>query len=105
MCPSYNLVQLVWLFTVRSLCCLLLLRLSSRILFSGICTNIFGTIIDQAPFAIDDLMKELKAAQASDSDSGQASEEEDEEEDELREKTTRKPAGKKKTVKQINGTC
>lgn len=103
MCPSYNLVQLAWLFTVCSLCRLLLLRLSSRILFSGICTNIFGTIIDQAPFAIDDLMKELKAAQASDSDSGQASEEEDE--DELREKTTRKPAGKKKTVKQINGTC
>uniref|UniRef100_A0A671XT36 Ribosomal RNA processing protein 1 homolog B-like n=1 Tax=Sparus aurata TaxID=8175 RepID=A0A671XT36_SPAAU len=79
-------------------------KTKDRILFSGICTNIFGTIIDQAPFAIDDLMKELKAAQASDSDSGQASEEEDEEEDELREKTTRKPAGKKKTVKQINGT-
>ncbi|XP_030284908.1 ribosomal RNA processing protein 1 homolog B [Sparus aurata] len=78
-------------------------KTKDRILFSGICTNIFGTIIDQAPFAIDDLMKELKAAQASDSDSGQASEEEDEEEDELREKTTRKPAGKKKTVKQING--
>lgn len=50
-------------------------------------------------------MKELKAAQASDSDSGQASEEEDKEEDELREKTTRKPADKKTTVKQINGAC
>uniref|UniRef100_A0A671XT42 Ribosomal RNA processing protein 1 homolog B-like n=1 Tax=Sparus aurata TaxID=8175 RepID=A0A671XT42_SPAAU len=53
-------------------------KTKDRILFSGICTNIFGTIIDQAPFAIDDLMKELKAAQASDSDSGQEDEDEDE---------------------------
>lgn len=106
MCQIYNLAQLVWLLSVRSLCRLLLLRLSSRILFSGICTSIFGTIIDQAPFAIDDLMREVNAAQASDSDSGQASEEEDEEEEvELSEKTTRKAADKNKTGKQINGTC
>ncbi|XP_036964909.1 ribosomal RNA processing protein 1 homolog B-like isoform X2 [Acanthopagrus latus] len=79
-------------------------KTKDRILFSGICTSIFGTIIDQAPFAIDDLMREVNAAQASDSDSGQASEEEDEEEEvELSEKTTRKAADKKKTGKQING--
>ncbi|XP_010774695.1 ribosomal RNA processing protein 1 homolog A-like [Notothenia coriiceps] len=49
----------------------------TRALFGAICNSILCTIIDQAPFAIDDLMKEVKAAEASDSDSGQASEEDD----------------------------
>lgn len=48
-------------------------------------------------------MKEVKAAEASDSDSGQASEEEDDEH-QLKEKTTSKLVGKKSTEKQINGT-
>lgn len=53
----------------------------SEALFSTICNNIFSTIINQAPDAIEDLMKELKAAEASDSDSGQASEDEGDRED------------------------
>ncbi|TKS66794.1 RRP1-like protein [Collichthys lucidus] len=72
-------------------------RTKDRTLFRAICNSIFSTIIDQAPFAIEDLMKELKAAEASDSDSGQASEEEEDE------KMTSKPGGKKRTRKQING--
>ncbi|KAM7407938.1 hypothetical protein PAMA_003608 [Pampus argenteus] len=80
-------------------------KTKDRTLFRAICSSIFSTIIDQAPFAIDDLMKEMKAAEASDSDSGQASEEEEEEEeDEQKEKTkTSKPVGKKGPKKQING--
>ncbi|XP_047456382.1 ribosomal RNA processing protein 1 homolog A-like isoform X2 [Mugil cephalus] len=46
-------------------------------LFTSICSSVFSTIIDQAPFAIEDLMKELKATEAS--DLGLSSEEEDEE--------------------------
>ncbi|KAF3842672.1 hypothetical protein F7725_001521 [Dissostichus mawsoni] len=52
-------------------------KTKDRALFGAICNSILCTIIDQAPFAIDDLMKEVKAAEASDSDSGQASEEDD----------------------------
>ncbi|XP_042283201.1 ribosomal RNA processing protein 1 homolog B [Thunnus maccoyii] len=81
-------------------------KTKDRTLFRAICSSIFSTIIDQAPYAIEDLMKELKAAEAS--DSGQASEEEEEEEDEededqLKEKTTSKLVGKKGAGKQING--
>lgn len=76
--------------------------LASRTLSGAICNSIFSTIIDQAPFAIEDLMKEVKVAEASDSDSGQASEE-DNEDDQLNE-TTSKPVSKKGTGKQINGT-
>ncbi|XP_034057927.1 ribosomal RNA processing protein 1 homolog B-like isoform X2 [Gymnodraco acuticeps] len=50
-------------------------KTKDRALFGAICNSILCTIIDQAPFAIDDLMKEVKAAE--DSDSGQASEEDD----------------------------
>ncbi|KAM7380948.1 hypothetical protein PAMP_004213 [Pampus punctatissimus] len=81
-------------------------KTKDRTLFRAICSSIFSTIIDQAPFAIDDLMKEVKAAEASDSDSGQASEEEEEEEDEGKRKkktTTSKSVGKKGPKKQING--
>ncbi|XP_077436030.1 ribosomal RNA processing protein 1 homolog B isoform X2 [Vanacampus margaritifer] len=45
-------------------------------LFRAICNSIFGTIIDQAPYAIEDLMKELKEAESC--DSGQSSEEDEE---------------------------
>ncbi|KAE8299019.1 Ribosomal RNA processing protein 1-like protein A [Larimichthys crocea] len=72
-------------------------RTKDRTLFRAICNSIFSTIIDQAPFAIEDLMEELKGAEASDSDSGQASEEEEDE------KMTSKPGDKKRTRKQING--
>lgn len=51
------------------------LLLSSRTLLRAICSSIFNTITEQAPFAIEDLMKELRAAASS--DSGQSSEEED----------------------------
>uniref|UniRef100_A0A3Q0SSL4 Ribosomal RNA processing 1 n=1 Tax=Amphilophus citrinellus TaxID=61819 RepID=A0A3Q0SSL4_AMPCI len=61
----------------------------------SICSSVFTTIIDQAPFAIEDLMKEMKAAE--DSDSGQASDEDD---DESGEGETRKMEGGKK---QVNG--
>ncbi|XP_044221982.1 ribosomal RNA processing protein 1 homolog B-like isoform X2 [Thunnus albacares] len=80
-------------------------KTKDRTLFRAICSSIFSAIIDQAPYAIEDLMKELKAAEAS--DSGQASEEEEEEdeedEDQLKEKTTSKLVGKKGAGKQING--
>ncbi|GLD48742.1 ribosomal RNA processing protein 1 homolog B-like isoform X1, partial [Lates japonicus] len=76
-------------------------KTKDRTLFRAICNSIFSTIIDQAPFAIEDLMKELKAAEDSDSDSGQASEEDDE--DQIKEKTS-KLLSKKRTGKQINGS-
>nr|XP_033473216.1 ribosomal RNA processing protein 1 homolog B isoform X2 [Epinephelus lanceolatus] len=72
-------------------------KTKDRSLSGAICSSIFSTIIDQAPFAIDDLMKELKAAKAS----GQASEEDDKE-DQPKEKMS-KPVGKKGTSKQMNG--
>ncbi|XP_031145496.1 ribosomal RNA processing protein 1 homolog B [Sander lucioperca] len=75
-------------------------KTKDRSLFSAICNSIFSTIIDQAPFAIEDLMKEVKA-EASDSDSGQASEEDDKE-DQLKGKMS-KPVAKKGTRQQING--
>ncbi|KAI3356612.1 hypothetical protein L3Q82_017817 [Scortum barcoo] len=74
-------------------------KTKERTLFRAICNSIFSTIIDQAPFAIEDLMKEVKAAETS--DSGQASEEDDE--DQLKEKTKSKPVRKKERGKQING--
>ncbi|XP_061923736.1 ribosomal RNA processing protein 1 homolog B-like isoform X2 [Entelurus aequoreus] len=47
-------------------------KTKNRTLFQAICNSIFSTIIDQAPFAIEDLMKEIKATESS--DSGQSSE-------------------------------
>ncbi|XP_074514392.1 uncharacterized protein rrp1 isoform X1 [Sebastes fasciatus] len=76
-------------------------KTKDRSLFRAICNSLLGTIIDQAPFAIDDLMKEVKGAEASDSDSGQASEEDDQE-DQPEEKIS-KPVSKKGTWKQMNG--
>ncbi|XP_067372566.1 ribosomal RNA processing protein 1 homolog B-like isoform X2 [Channa argus] len=48
-------------------------KTKDRNLFRAICSSIFSTIIDQAPFAIEDLMREVKAAEDLDSDSGEAS--------------------------------
>ncbi|XP_041806569.1 ribosomal RNA processing protein 1 homolog B isoform X2 [Chelmon rostratus] len=79
-------------------------KTKDRVLFRAVCSSIFSTIINQAPFAIEDLMKEVEAAGASDSDSGQASEEDDEE-DRLKGKPSGKAVVRKKTVKQINGTA
>uniref|UniRef100_A0A3Q2ZVS3 Ribosomal RNA processing protein 1 homolog B-like n=1 Tax=Kryptolebias marmoratus TaxID=37003 RepID=A0A3Q2ZVS3_KRYMA len=75
-------------------------KTKNRTLFSAICSNIFSTIIDQAPFAVEDLMKEMKA---SDSDSGQESEEEDEDGLHEEDKTRSKTACKKSAGRQING--
>ncbi|XP_028292846.1 ribosomal RNA processing protein 1 homolog A isoform X2 [Gouania willdenowi] len=55
--------------------CKIAAKTKDRTLFSAICNSIFSSIIDQAPFAIEDLMKEIEADQDSDSDSGQASDE------------------------------
>ncbi|XP_028249253.1 ribosomal RNA processing protein 1 homolog B [Parambassis ranga] len=68
-------------------------KTKDRTLFSAICSSIFTTIIDQAPFAIEDLMKELKACE----DTGHVTSEEGNQD-----------SGKgkpviKKAAKQING--
>ncbi|XP_063353536.1 ribosomal RNA processing protein 1 homolog A-like [Pelmatolapia mariae] len=81
--------------TFIELFCRTAARTKDRTLLSGICSSVFSTIIDQAPFAIDDLMKEVRASE--DSDSGQASEGDEEEEGE--EKTMKMKAGRK----QLNG--
>nr|XP_061799131.1 ribosomal RNA processing protein 1 homolog A-like [Nerophis lumbriciformis] len=52
-------------------------KTKDRTLFRAICINIFSTIIDQAPLAIEDLMRELNENVSS--DSGQSSEGEEEE--------------------------
>lgn len=44
--------------------------LSSRTLFRAICSSIFSTIVEQAPFAIEDLMKELEAEADSEEEHG-----------------------------------
>ncbi|XP_037344472.2 ribosomal RNA processing protein 1 homolog B isoform X2 [Pungitius pungitius] len=76
-------------------------KTKDRCLFSAICNSLLSTIIDQAPFAIEDLMKELKAAEDSDADSGQASEDDD---NKLNENLS-KPVGRKRPRKQINGNA
>uniref|UniRef100_A0A087XNZ0 Ribosomal RNA processing 1B n=1 Tax=Poecilia formosa TaxID=48698 RepID=A0A087XNZ0_POEFO len=57
-------------------------KTKNHALFSAICKSLFSTIIEQAPFAVGDLMKEVKMAQ--ESDSGQESEEDDEQEEDER---------------------
>ncbi|KAJ3591597.1 hypothetical protein NHX12_006730 [Muraenolepis orangiensis] len=87
--------------------CKVVAKTKDHILFKAICNSIFSTIIDQAPFAIEDLLREMKAAEDSDNDSGQASqggEEEEEEEEEMKEKPVRKKSKKKAKGKLVNGT-
>ncbi|XP_029981188.1 ribosomal RNA processing protein 1 homolog B isoform X2 [Sphaeramia orbicularis] len=76
-------------------------RTKDQILFRALCNSIFSTIIDQAPFAIEDLMKEIKGAQASDSDSGQASE--GDEDEQPRQKTQSKANKKTDSGRLVNG--
>uniref|UniRef100_A0A4W5RGX6 Ribosomal RNA processing 1 n=1 Tax=Hucho hucho TaxID=62062 RepID=A0A4W5RGX6_9TELE len=80
-------------------------KTKDRILLKAICSSIFSAIVDQAPFAIEDLLKEVKATGggAEESDSGQASEEEVEKEPPKGKKTATKPP-KKTTAGQTNGT-
>ncbi|XP_067084775.1 ribosomal RNA processing protein 1 homolog B-like isoform X2 [Osmerus mordax] len=69
-------------------------KTKDRILLRAICNSIFSVIVDQAPFAIEDLMKEMKNAQTEDSDSGQASEEENVKTKPTVKKTSLKSSGK-----------
>ncbi|XP_064799955.1 ribosomal RNA processing protein 1 homolog B-like isoform X2 [Oncorhynchus masou masou] len=81
-------------------------KTKDRILLRAICSSIFSAIVDQAPFAIEDLLKEVKATGggAEESDSGQASEEEEVEKDPPKGKKTAKEALKKTIGGQTNGT-
>ncbi|KAF4086685.1 hypothetical protein AMELA_G00087200 [Ameiurus melas] len=70
-------------------------------LLSSISKNIFGTIVDHAPYAIEDLMRELQQGGGDDSDSGQTSGEEEEEigeEEELKNKARKKSKVKVKGI-------
>lgn len=77
------------------LCC-------SGLLLLSISKNIFRTILDHAPFAIEDLIREVQQGGGDDSDSGQAS---GEEEDEIGEEEELKNRTPKKTKVKINGGC
>ncbi|XP_041699647.1 ribosomal RNA processing protein 1 homolog B isoform X2 [Coregonus clupeaformis] len=81
-------------------------KTKDRILLRAICSSIFSAIVDQAPFAIEDLLKEVKATGggAEESDSGQASEEEEEDEEPPKGKKAVKKSPKKTTGGQTNGT-
>ncbi|XP_029386784.1 ribosomal RNA processing protein 1 homolog B isoform X2 [Echeneis naucrates] len=72
-------------------------RTKDHTLFSAICNSIFSTIIDQAPFAIEDLMKEMKTANDLESDASS-----EDHEDKIKKKTLNL-FNKQKTVKQIIG--
>ncbi|CAL8372327.1 unnamed protein product [Arctogadus glacialis] len=86
--------------------CKIVAKTKDNTLFKAICNSIFSTIIDQAPFAIEDLFREMKSAEHSDSDSGHADQDDDEEEEE--EKIKGQPVGKKSKEKpkgkRLNGT-
>ncbi|CAL8241902.1 unnamed protein product [Gadus morhua 'NCC'] len=85
--------------------CKIVAKTKDNTLFKAICNSIFSTIIDQAPFAIEDLFREMKSAEHSDSDSGHADQDDDEEEEE---KIKGQPVGKKSKEKpkgkRLNGT-
>ncbi|KAG5282796.1 hypothetical protein AALO_G00034680 [Alosa alosa] len=49
-------------------------KTKDRVLLQAICSSVFGQIVEQAPFAVVDLLKELKTQQGEEPDSGQASE-------------------------------
>ncbi|XP_027879322.1 ribosomal RNA processing protein 1 homolog A isoform X3 [Xiphophorus couchianus] len=73
-------------------------KTKNHALFSTICKSLFSTIIEQAPFAVGDLMKEVKTAQ--ESDSGQESEEDDEQQEDER----RNAVGKSREGRLIKGS-
>ncbi|KAJ0005968.1 hypothetical protein NQD34_015862 [Periophthalmus magnuspinnatus] len=75
-------------------------KTKDRTLFRAICSSIFSTIIDQAPFAIQELLEELEQ----DSDSGQASEDQEEPEEELKTRAEAKKARSTEAMAPMNGT-
>ncbi|KAM9805059.1 ribosomal RNA processing protein 1 homolog B [Neosynchiropus ocellatus] len=85
--------------------CRIAAETKNKVLFKSICNNIFSTIASQAPFAIEDLIQELKrgknSALSQDSDSGQASDEGMDSEDQV--KIQKKESDQNITVKQMNG--
>uniref|UniRef100_A0A3Q2PMR1 Ribosomal RNA processing protein 1 homolog A n=1 Tax=Fundulus heteroclitus TaxID=8078 RepID=A0A3Q2PMR1_FUNHE len=68
-------------------------KTKNQTVFSAICKSFFSTIIDQAPFAVEDLMKEVKKAEVSGSDSGQESEEGDDKQEEDKKAASKNRAG------------
>ncbi|XP_058249039.1 ribosomal RNA processing protein 1 homolog B-like isoform X2 [Hemibagrus wyckioides] len=81
--------------------CKTMAKTKDGLLLLSISKNIFRTILDHAPFAIEDLIRELQQGGGDDSDSGQAS---GEEEDEIGEEEKLKNRTPKKTkVKKVNG--
>ncbi|KAM4560704.1 ribosomal RNA processing protein 1 homolog B [Fundulus diaphanus] len=68
-------------------------KTKNQTVFSAICKSFFSTIIDQAPFAVEDLMREVKTAEVSGSDSGQESEEGDDKQEEDKKAASKDRAG------------
>ncbi|XP_047203696.1 ribosomal RNA processing protein 1 homolog A-like isoform X2 [Girardinichthys multiradiatus] len=77
-------------------------KTKNQTLFSAICKSFFSTIIDQAPFAVEDLMKEVKTAEVSDSDSRRESKEDEDKQEEDNRKS--RAVSKDGAEKQINGS-
>ncbi|KAJ8004594.1 hypothetical protein DPEC_G00137910 [Dallia pectoralis] len=84
--------------------CKIASKTKDRILLKAVCSSVFSSIVDQAPFAIEDLLKEVKASGVGvdESDSGQAS---DEDEEEKPKPLKGKKTAKRTTPKQTNGTA
>ncbi|MCJ8732178.1 hypothetical protein PDJAM_G00208240 [Pangasius djambal] len=80
--------------------CKSMAKTKDLLLLTSISKNIFKTIVDHAPFAIEDLMRELQQGGGDDSDSGQAS---GEEEEEIGEEEELKNKAPKKTKVKVNG--
>ncbi|CAL9689792.1 unnamed protein product [Knipowitschia caucasica] len=81
-------------------------KTKDRTLFSAICSSVFSNIIDQAPFAIQELLEELDQLEQ-DSDSGQASDEQDEAPEDLKSRAEKAGGHKPRTsskAPQTNGT-
>ncbi|XP_053352026.1 ribosomal RNA processing protein 1 homolog B isoform X2 [Clarias gariepinus] len=82
--------------------CKTMAKTKDRLLLTCISKNIFRTIVDHAPYAIEDLMRDLERG-GEDSDSGQASGEEEEEDDMGEEDELKNNTLKKTNVKKVNG--
>ncbi|XP_038870833.1 ribosomal RNA processing protein 1 homolog B-like [Salvelinus namaycush] len=82
-------------------------KTKDRILLKAICGSIFSAIVAQAPFAIEDLLKEVNATGggSEESDSGQASEEEEEKKEPPKGKKAAKKSPMKTIGKQTNCTA
>ncbi|XP_056435269.1 ribosomal RNA processing protein 1 homolog A-like [Gadus chalcogrammus] len=84
--------------------CKIVAKTKDNTLFKAICNSIFSTIIDQAPFAIEDLFREMKSAEHSDSDSGHADQDDEEEEEKIKGQPVGKKSKEKPKGKRLNGT-